>query len=282
MISQNKSVSSHIRRCVVMIYGNPDAASSLSLMLERSGHLVHHLAFGKAASSKVVRLKPDAVLLIGLPDADAHRLASELRKKLISRRARIIAISLFERKIDAETKGDFDHYFMIPADEEDLLVAIEKGPRERDAAASPSSLPIREGPPRLLLVEDNAELAEVTAEFLHDAGLEVRIAESGGEALAMARAFQPEIILCDMRLPDMSGQDVARALRANPDTRHALFALHPAMSDMELRALNREIDADEVDLFLSKPLTQQKIDSLIAALKIMRESARSQRNRRAG
>jgi CheY-like chemotaxis protein len=263
-----------------MIYGNPDAANSLSLMLERSGHLVHHLAFGKASSSKVIRLKPDAVLLIGLPDRDARGLASELRKKLISRGARIIAISLFERKVDAETKGDFDHYFMIPGDEEDLLVAIERG--KRDAAASPSSLPLREGPPRLLIVEDNADLADVMAEFIGDAGLEVRIAESGEEALAMARAFQPEIILCDMRLPDMSGQDVARVLRANPDRRHALFALHSAMSDVEMRALEREIGADEVNLFVSKPLTQQKLDSLLAALEVMRESARSQRNRRAG
>jgi CheY-like chemotaxis protein len=282
MIPQKKSVSSHIRQCVAMIYGNPDAASSLSLMLERSGHLVHRLAFGKAASSKVVRLKPDAVLLIGLPDADAHRLALQLRKKLISRRTRIIAISRFERRIDAETKGDIDHYFMIPADEGDLLVAIEKGPRERDTAVSPSSLPLREGRPRLLIVEDNADLADVMAEFVGDAGLEVRIAESGEEALAMARAFQPEIILCDMRLPDMSGLDVARALRANPETRQALFALHSAMPDVELRALKREIGGDEVNLFVSKPLTQQKVDNLLAALEVMRESARSQRNRRAG
>jgi CheY-like chemotaxis protein len=282
MNSQKKSVSSHSRRCVVMIYGNPDAASSLSLMLERSGHLVHHLPFGKASSSKVVRLKPDSVLLIGLPGADAHRLASELRGKLISRRARIIAISLSERKVDEEeTQGDFDHYFAIPGDEEDLLVAIEKGPRKREAAASPSSLPLRKGPTRLLLVEDNGDLADVMAEFLREAGLAVRIAESGEEALAMARAFQPEIILCDMRLPDMFGLDVARALRADPDTRHALFALHSAMSDLEVRALEREIDADEVGLFLSKPLTQQKIDRLLAALEVMRESARSQRNRRA-
>jgi CheY-like chemotaxis protein len=278
MISKNKS--SHIRRCVVMVYGDRDAASSLSLMLERSGHLVHHLPFGKASSSKVGRLKPDAVLLIGLPGADAHSLASELRKNLIWRRARIIAISLFERKIDAETNGDFDHYFMIPADEEDLLVAIEKGPRERDAAASPSSLPLRKGP-RLLLVEDNADLAEVTAEFLRVAGLEVRIVESGEEALVMARAFQPEIILCDMRLTGMSGLHVARAFRATPDTRHTLFALHSAMSDVELRALEREIDADEVGLCLSKPLTLQKLDRLLAALEVMRESAPSKRNRRA-
>jgi response regulator RpfG family c-di-GMP phosphodiesterase len=80
----------------------------------------------------------------------------------------------------------------------------------------------------------------------------------------------------------MSGQDIARVLRANPDRRHALFALHSAMSDVEMRALEREIDADGVNLFVSKPLTQQKLDSLLAALEVMRESARSQRNRRAG
>jgi CheY-like chemotaxis protein len=280
MIPQKKSVSSHIRRCVVMIDGSPCPASSLSLMLERSGHLVHHLAFGKAALSKVVRLKPDAVLLIGLPDADVRRLASALRKKLISRRARIISISLFARKIDSETNGDSDHYFMIPGDEEDLVATIEMGPGERDAD-SPSYLPLGEHAPRLLLVEDSAEFAEATAEFLSAVGLEVRIVESGEEALATARVFQPEIILCDRRLPDMSGLDVARALRANPNTKYAVFALHSAISDVELRALEREIDADEVNLFLSKPLTQQKLDSLLSALEVNRESTRSQRNRRA-
>jgi CheY-like chemotaxis protein len=165
---------------------------------------------------------------------------------------------------------------MIRADEQDLPTAIEKEPRETGAAASPSSLPISEGPPRLLLIEDNAPLAEITAEFLRDAGLAVRIVESGEEALAMAGVFQPEIILCDLCLPDMSGLDVARALRANPDTRHTLFALHSGMSDMDLRALQREIDADEVNFFLSKPLTQQKLDSLFAALDVVRQSARSQ------
>jgi hypothetical protein len=137
MTSQSKSASSHIRRCVVMICGNPPTASSLSLILQGSGHLVHHLAFGRAASSKVIGMDPDAVLLIGLPDADAHRLASALRNKLISRRPRIISISLFERKIDSETNGDFDHCFMIPGDEEDLMAAIGMGPGKTDAVSLP-------------------------------------------------------------------------------------------------------------------------------------------------
>jgi CheY-like chemotaxis protein len=219
--------------------------------------------------------------LIGLPAADAHRLASGFRKTMISRRARIIASFLFESKDRREDTRKY-HYFMITADEENRLAAIEKEPREWDAAPLSSLPPRGEGRPRLLLIEDNVELAQVTAEFLGDAELEVRIAESGEEALAIARAFRPEIILCDMTLRDMSGLDVAGAFRANPDMKHVLFALHSALSDVELRALEREIDADEINLFLSKPLTQQKIDRLLAALEVMRKSAQSQRERRTG
>jgi CheY-like chemotaxis protein len=134
--------------------------------------------------------------------------------------------------------------------------------------------------PRLLLVEDNVPLAEVTAEFLRGQGLEVRIVESGEEALAIARVFQPEIILCDIQLPDMSGLDVARALRTNPNTRRTLFALHSAMSEVELRAIKRAFDV-EVNFVVSKPLTLQKLDSLLAALEVMRKSTHSQSNRTA-
>ena len=70
---------------------------------------------------------------------------------------------------------------------------------------------------RVLLVEDHEPLAEATAEFIRDKGLEVQIASNGREALEMAASFHPEIVLCDMRLPDMPGYEVAQALRALPD-----------------------------------------------------------------
>jgi CheY-like chemotaxis protein len=97
----------------------------------------------------------------------------------------------------------------------------------------------------------------------------------------MAKVFQPEIILCDLRLPGITGLDVAQAVRANPDTRHALIAIHSAISDMDLRSLERGIDADFVNLFLSKPLTSQKLASLLLALDVMRQPASFQPNREA-
>jgi DNA-binding response OmpR family regulator len=116
---------------------------------------------------------------------------------------------------------------------------------------------------RVLLIEDHAPLAEATAEFMHAKGLDVRIASTGKEALEMAAAFHPQIVLCDIRLPDMPGPDVVQALRAISETRDAVIAIHSAMSERDLRSLCSDAS---VNLILSKPITEEKIDALISQL----------------
>src|SRR6516162_9027444 len=103
--------------------------------------------------------------------------------------------------------------------------------------------------PRLLLIEDHEDLADATAEFLRMAGLEVRVAATGAEALATAAGFRPDIVVCDLNLPDMGGLDVARALRASPVTRNALFAIHTALSQMDIRAFENDPSVDNVNLY---------------------------------
>jgi CheY-like chemotaxis protein len=115
--------------------------------------------------------------------------------------------------------------------------------------------------PNLLLIEDHADLANATAEFLRLLGLDIQIAGSGNQALKMARAFRPAIVLCDLSLPDMSGLEVVRRLRADPKTKHALFAVCTATDIDEF-----EDFASEVDLFLSKPITKGDVDELLNRL----------------
>jgi CheY-like chemotaxis protein len=114
----------------------------------------------------------------------------------------------------------------------------------------------------LLLVEDHALVADVTAEFLRGEGLDVRIADSGSAALATAIAFRPDVVLCDFRLPDMSGLDVAERMRAHPAMKEALFAMQTAMDAGDIRALDRR--ADGVDVFFLKPLTESILAELLA------------------
>jgi CheY-like chemotaxis protein len=134
----------------------------------------------------------------------------------------------------------------------------------------------KNSPPRyrVLLVDDHAPLAEATAEFMHTKGFDVRIASTGSEVLELVAAFHPEIVLCDMNLPDMSGIDVARALHAMPGAKTVVIAIHTAMTESDLRMLGRCEDA-AVDLFISKPITEDKIDRLISQVQ-----SRAQRKKR--
>jgi two-component system CheB/CheR fusion protein len=123
---------------------------------------------------------------------------------------------------------------------------------------------------RVLLVDDHVPLAEATAEFMRSAELEVRISSWGRDALSVAGVFKPDIVICDLNLPDMSGLDVARAMRGIPALKGALIAMHTAIPENELRQLERHLDEPSVNLFLSKPLTDEKLDTLISAVQALR------------
>jgi signal transduction histidine kinase len=76
---------------------------------------------------------------------------------------------------------------------------------------------------RLLIVEDNPDIADTTATMLAIAGHTVRCARDGAQAIAEAQSFAPEVVLLDVGLPELDGYQVARRLRQLPQTRHALI-----------------------------------------------------------
>src|SRR5215475_2163012 len=117
---------------------------------------------------------------------------------------------------------------------------------------------------RVLLIEDHPSLAEAMTDFMQTYGLEVRIASTGEEALRVVSAFHPQIVLCDVNLPDMAGPDIAEALRATPGAKDALIVIHTAMTERDL-PLCRDINAS-VNMFLPKPLTDEKLCSLLSEL----------------
>jgi CheY-like chemotaxis protein len=119
---------------------------------------------------------------------------------------------------------------------------------------------------RVLLVEDNADAAEVTALFIRVNGLEVLSVSSGQHALEIAGTFHPEIVLCDLTLPDMSGLEVLQAMRSQESVKDALLVILSARGERELRLLKRAVDPSAVDFFLSKPITQESLDMLLSQL----------------
>ena len=71
---------------------------------------------------------------------------------------------------------------------------------------------------RVLVVEDNRDSAESLRRLLELCGYAVTVAETAKEGLDAAKSIVPDVILCDIGLPDSDGFSLARALRKNPET----------------------------------------------------------------
>lgn len=67
----------------------------------------------------------------------------------------------------------------------------------------------------VLIVDDNADAADMTAQMLQMYGVNVQVSYGGPEGLASARAFQPYLIFLDIGMPVMDGYQVAQAIRAD-------------------------------------------------------------------
>ncbi len=79
---------------------------------------------------------------------------------------------------------------------------------------------------RVVVVDDNVDAAEMLAQILELLGCEARVAHDGPDALAVIAAFAPEVVFCDIGLPDgMSGYDIARSLRQSHDRSLRLIAV---------------------------------------------------------
>ena len=118
-------------------------------------------------------------------------------------------------------------------------------------------------PKRVLVVEDNPLSLELLRELLEAEGHRVISAVSGSEALSIARAERPDLILMDIQLPGIDGLTVTRILKAEPETREipVIVIIAHAMRDDIDRALQAGCVA-----YLPKPLDTQRFRDLVARL----------------
>jgi CheY-like chemotaxis protein len=113
---------------------------------------------------------------------------------------------------------------------------------------------------RVLVVEDNADGAETLREVLELGGHAVEVACSGPAAIDQARAFRPEVVLCDIGLPGMDGYEVARRMRADPALRAVTLVALTGYAGPEDVA--RSIDAG-FDHHLAKPPSTEELERVV-------------------
>lgn len=114
-------------------------------------------------------------------------------------------------------------------------------------------------PARILIADDEAAIAMSLEFLLSNVGYETRISRDGEEALRAASAFQPDLIVLDLMLPRLSGLEVCRALRADPQhcrLKVLMLTARGGPSDFA-RGQTAGVDAYQVKPFSTKDLLAQ-------------------------
>ena len=113
---------------------------------------------------------------------------------------------------------------------------------------------------RVLVVEDDADIADVLRRSLRNEGYEVRTSADGVEALDMAVGFVPDLVVLDLGLPGLDGIEVCRRLRQEGDVPILMLT---ARAETEDRVTGLDSGADD---YLVKPFERQELLARIRAL----------------
>ena len=116
---------------------------------------------------------------------------------------------------------------------------------------------------KILCIEDDCETAALIAEELGDRGFEVSIAYNGQDGLLAILKAQPDLVLCDISVPIMSGFEVLENLTATaPHLGHIPFVFLTALSDRDSKLKGRWLGADD---YVTKPIDFDRLGLIISA-----------------
>jgi len=98
----------------------------------------------------------------------------------------------------------------------------------------------------ILIVDDYPDALDIWAIYLRAMGYRVSTAADGAAAIAQAERLRPDVIVLDLELPRISGFDVAKRLRANPDTAHIPLIAATGYSHVKQLDRAREAGFDQI------------------------------------
>jgi CheY-like chemotaxis protein len=119
---------------------------------------------------------------------------------------------------------------------------------------------------RILVVDDDRDVRESTAQLLIDAGYDVKWVSSGSEALAQLRSgYRPAVILADYRMAGMNGAELLMAIGADPNLMHIGTILTSGFADAGVA------DIAGAAGFLKKPFDPDRMLQLVARLAVRKD-----------
>jgi signal transduction histidine kinase/CheY-like chemotaxis protein len=196
---------------VLVIEDDPGAARLLRAYLEGDGYHVRIAADGEQGLFEAKRSRPAAIVLdVILPGLDGWDVLRQLKTDERLREVPVIIVTVVDEREVGLALGAAD-YLVKPVQRAALLTCLA---RIADASTG------RATPIRVLAVDDDPATLDMIDASLGPNGFEVIRASGGQRGLDLARSSAPDLVICDLLMPDLDGFGVVAELSADPATRH--------------------------------------------------------------
>ena len=117
--------------------------------------------------------------------------------------------------------------------------------------------------PRVLVVEDDRDIAEIIRHYLEKAGYSVDHLATGSAVMPQVRTGRPDLVVLDLMLPELDGLTVCQAMRSDPKTAAIPIIMVTARAEEADRVAGLELGADD---YLTKPFSPKELAARVTAL----------------
>ncbi|SFM79842.1 response regulator [Methanolobus profundi] len=194
-------------KLILVVEDDDNSRELLEATLSTEGYKVVSVNNGKEALDIARELKPFVITLdVMMPGMDGWEVLSHLKADKDTKDIPVIMISMMDEGHTGIVWGAVEH-FLKPVQKDKLISAIDRIKEETKKHTL-----------KVLIADDEKAAVEVISEMVSGMDLEIMTAYGGQEAIDIALRENPDLVILDLMMPEVSGFDVVNALRSQPTT----------------------------------------------------------------
>jgi CheY-like chemotaxis protein len=223
---------------ILIIESNQTNADLMVYLLNYYGYQTIIATDGEEGIALAKQHKPDLIISeINLPKLDGYEVAKILKNNDELKNIPLLAVTAYAMVGDRNKvrASGFDGYISKPINPSHFIIQIETLLPAKARSAKHPEMPIQLEPFQQIITQEKRGLAVVISDFvgsrelikslLETIGFEVVTADNANNALKIIESKSPDFILSDFTLPDMSGSELLKKVRENPQTHSIPFVL---------------------------------------------------------
>jgi CheY-like chemotaxis protein/signal transduction histidine kinase/HAMP domain-containing protein len=277
-----KTLQESIR--ILIIEDNEVAAMQISSALEGSGYEVDVASGGAEGLESIRHAVPDAVVLdLMMPEMDGFDVLNHIRSTPLTAKIPVLVITAKELTSEDRAKLEYNNVQELiqkgSVNRNELVSRVNQlfgTPLKPIQSSSSEETPVVENIPTvsgvsrqgetsitektILVVEDNPDNMFTITELLGEMDCEIITAEDGLQGVQSAKESKPHLILMDIQLPELSGLDATKQIKAIPELASIPII---AMTAKAMKGDKENILAAGCDGYISKPLDTQEVIKVI-------------------